>query len=272
MDNKNGNAVYAPPKVETEPHYVIGTLRFCSDPWSPYAGYADSTQQGYIVDIIRAIYEPLGYVIEYTNVPWSRCIRDTRDGVFHALAGADVGEVPDFIFPTQTVGVTEPRFFIRQDSQWSFDGIASLENIHLGSIKDYTYSVNLDTYIREHQSDERMTIVTGNDALENLISLLLAGRIDAFVENEPVAQFMLHKMGLEPGEIKPAGSPGVGMLLYVPFSPKYQESRELVKIYDRGITQLRKNGQLKEILSRYQLVDWLKRADSIEQFKIELED
>lgn len=272
LHDENGAAVYTPPKVETEPHYVIGKLKFCSDPWSPYAGYADKPLQGYIVDVVRAIYEPLGYEIEYVNVPWSRCIRDARDGVFHALAGADIDEVPDFVFPTQPIGTTKPQFFIRHDFPWKFESIESLDNIRLGSIKDYTYSASLDTYIREHQSDKRMTIVTGVDALEQLITLLQAGRIDAFIENAPVVRFMLSKMDIETNQIKSAGTPGVGVLLYVPFSPKYQESRELVTIFDRGINQLRSNGQLNEILSTYQVEDWLRDAEKIEQYKISLED
>ena len=88
-------------------------LLFSSDPWPPYAGYAGAELEGYIVDVLREIYEPLGYKINYVNLPWSRCIRDTRDGKLTALGGADFDEVPDFIFPKETIGITRPVFFAR---------------------------------------------------------------------------------------------------------------------------------------------------------------
>lgn len=272
LKNKQEEVAYIPPKVEEDPHYVIGELSFCSDIWPPYAGKAGETDQGYIVDIIKAIFEPLGYFIVYQNIPWSRCIRETRDGIFHGLAGADIREVPDFVFPTKTVGTTQPQFFTRASSQWKYQGLQALEDIRLGSIQDYTYTALLDIYIRQHQSDPHLTIVKGENGLKQLIDLLEANRIDVFVENAPVVQFTLQQQNIPKNTIKPAGVPGVGVLLYVPFSPKYQESRELVEIFDRGIVQLRKNGKLQKILSRYQLSDWLDEAARIEKHNLGLED
>lgn len=252
-----------PPKLESTPHYIIGELKFCSDPWPPYAGVATDENPGYIIEVIKAIYEPLGYDIKYENIPWSRCIRDTRDGIFDALAGADVREVPDFIFPDLTIGTTKPTFFTRSDYNWKYQEIASLEDIRLGSIQDYTYTPVLDAYIRAHQSDKHVTIVNGNNALLQLIDLLQANRIDVFVENQPVVDFTLSQLKIEAGKIRSAGSAGTGVLLYLPFSPKYQESRELVELFDRGIVQLRENGILEKILSKYQLKDWAGEAEQI---------
>ena len=79
-------------------------------------------------------------------------------------------------------------------------------------------------------------------------------------------------MNIESSKIKSAGSPGSGVLLYVPFSPRYQESRELVEIYDRGIIQLRESGELDNILTRYHMKDWLKDAERIHKKAMELEN
>lgn len=130
----------------------------------------------------------------------------------------------------------------------------------------------LDIYIREHQSDKHVIIVNGTNALTQLIDLLQADRIDAFVENETVVDFTLNQLGIKPETIQLAGTPGEGVLLYVPFSPKYQESRELVKIFDRGLVQLRENGELAKILSQYQLIDWMQEADKIHKKQQDLEN
>jgi polar amino acid transport system substrate-binding protein len=272
LEEHKAEATYTPPKVQEDPHYVIGELNFCSDLWPPYAGKADKVNQGYVIDIIKAIFEPLGYFIVYENIPWSRCIRETRDGVFHGLAGADIQQVPDFIFPTQTVGTTQPQFFTRPGNPWKYQGLQSLDDVRLGSIQDYTYTAVLDVYIRQHQSDPHLTIVNGESGLRQLIDLLEANRIDVFVEDASVVHATLQQLNISQKKLKPAGVPGVGVLLYVPFSPRYQESRELVDIFDRGIVQLRKNGQLQKILSRYQLSDWLDVAARIEKHNLGLED
>jgi len=113
-------------------------LFFCSDPWPPYAGHSHESRQGYIVDVIREIYEPLGYDVRYVNKPWSRCISETRTGKLSALAGADVDEVPDFVFPQETIGVTRPAFFVLKETAWTYQGLDSLATIKLGMIQDYT--------------------------------------------------------------------------------------------------------------------------------------
>ena len=105
-------------------------LIFCSDPWPPYAGYVDEKQQGYIIDIVRKIYQPKGYKIKFINIPWSRCIKETRDGKITALAGADFKEVPDFKFPKKTIGVTFPTFFGKSTQTWQYDGPKSLDKIN----------------------------------------------------------------------------------------------------------------------------------------------
>jgi len=261
----NGEPSYSPPKLASDPHYVIGQLRFCSDPWPPYAGKADVENRGYVVEIIQEIYEGLGYVVLYENVPWSRCLRDTRDGIFNGVAGADINEAPDFIFPRSSVGITNPQFFTRPDSQWLYHGVQSLDDIRLGVVQDYTYSPVLDIYIRQHQSDRRLTFVKGTDALTQLFNLVKADRIDAFVENATVVEYTLSQLGVEQGKIKPAGSLETGVILYVPFSPRYQESRELISIFDSGMEQLRNSGRLKEILAKYQVKDWLYQADQIKK-------
>ncbi len=240
-------------------------LAFCSDPWPPYAGHADAEDEGYIVDILREVYEPLGYKVRYVNVPWSRCIRDTRDGIFNALAGADILEVPDFVFPGETIGITRPAFFVRGNKNWNFQGIKSLDRIKLGSIQDYTYETELDEYIRRYQDTDRVLIVKGNDALIRLITSVQESRIDAFIENAPVVYHTFRQMGISPDELREAGAPNIGVLLFIPFSPKFVESREYAQIYDTRIQELRKSGRLDEILSKYKTDDWLTEAARIKK-------
>ncbi|MHC4885313.1 MAG: substrate-binding periplasmic protein [Planctomycetota bacterium] len=235
------------------------TLIFCSDPWPPYAGRQDVKDRGYIVDLVTAIYEPDGYTVSFINLPWSRCIKDTRDGRITALAGADIKEVPDFIFPEETVGTTRPTFFVRKDSSWAFKGVTSLKEIKLGVIQDYTYSEDVDEYTQRHQKSDRLLIVKGNDPLDRLIDALQNKRIEAFIENAPVVHYTLRQKGLG-DQIREAGGPQAGVRLFVPFSPKLPQAKEHARRFDEKIREFRRSGKLKTILDRYQLQDWIDDA------------
>ena len=236
-------------------------LTFASDPWSPYAGEVESENQGYIIDILKAIYSKHGYIVRYYNKPWSRCIEDTRKGNLTALAGADIDEVPDFVFPINTIGITRPAFFVLKDSEFDFKELSSLKDKCLGVIQDYTYEEHLDQYITKNKDSSAIYTVTGNNPLERLIKALKEKRIDAFVENAPVVYYSLKLYGYKVEDFKEAGAPKKGVDLYIPFSPKNPDSTKLAAIFDEGIVKLRKSGELKKILQKYDLEDWVVESD-----------
>jgi polar amino acid transport system substrate-binding protein len=239
-------------------------LVFCSDPWPPYAGYAGDEQEGYIVDLLREIFQSEGYQIRYINAPWSRCIQETRNGVYTGLAGADVDEVTDFVFPKNTIGITQPTFFTLKTNGWTFSQIDSLQKIKLGAIQDYTYSKNVDEYIKQFQSSNQVLLVRGVDPLNRLVESLLAGRIDAFIENGPVVYATIKKMGLDPALFRQAGQPELGVRLFVAFSPNIDNAKHLTNIFDEGISELRNSGRLDQITSQYGITDWLQEANAIQ--------
>lgn len=48
------------------------TIVLVADEWPPFNTLPSGKHQGYIVDIAREIFEPLGYTIDYRIVPWTR--------------------------------------------------------------------------------------------------------------------------------------------------------------------------------------------------------
>ena len=244
-----------PSAQDIQPPDPVGgqVLTFASDPWPPYAGTAGAEREGYIVDVLREIYEPLGYRVRYVNHPWTRCIADVRSGRLAGLAGCDVHEAPDLVYPRETIGTTRPTFFALKDARWRYDGVKSLAAIRLGAIQDYTYERNVDVYIRQHRGTDRIVLTTGNDALPQLIQLLRADRIDALIEARPVVEAAIRAINAE--DIVIAGE-APGLRLFVPFSPRIPEGRAYARLFDRRIRELRSNGRLAEILAAYELTDW----------------
>jgi len=231
-------------------------LTFASDPWPPYAGTAGAEKEGYIVDVLREIYEPLGYEVQYINQPWTRCLDDVRIGKLTGLAGCDVHEAPNLVYPRESIGSTIPTFFVLEGSTWRYTDLGSLADIRLGAIQDYTYERNIDIYIRQYSGTDSIMLARGTDALSRLMEALKAGKIDAFIENRPVVYSVLEAADPPIEGIVEAGS-APGLKLYVPFSPRVPGAREYATILDEELSKLRSDGRLAEILAEYGLNDWL---------------
>lgn len=254
-----GGADKAGAALPQQPPATVDTrvLVFASDPWPPYAGHAGEKPAGYVVDILHAIFTPAGYQVRYVNKPWTRCLEETRSGQLTGLAGADVRECPDFVFPQESVGVTQPTFFVRKDNPWQYEGVPSLAKVRIGMIQDYTYAPEVDQYMEEHAGTDRVVAMKGNDALERMIQAVEAKSIDCFVENAPVVHYtMVHRKQTEERNIRSAGGPAEGVRLFMAISPLRRDARKLADLYDVGIRRLRASGELRKILAAYDLTDW----------------
>lgn len=97
-------------------------LIFTSDPWPGYAGTVGEGMDGYVVDVLRQIYAPSGYEVRYVNKPRTRCIAETRSGQLTGLAGGDVHEAPDLVYPRGTIGRTRPTSGSVRDTSVSHVG------------------------------------------------------------------------------------------------------------------------------------------------------
>lgn len=226
-----------------------------ADVWCPYNCEPGSELPGYMIEITRAIFEKVGHKIEYKALPWARAIKQTREGHFNAIVGAYIDDAPDFLFP-ESLGVSEMVFYGKKDQEWKYSGfIDSVKKIKLGAIKDYAYSTKLDEYIASKKSSNNVQLVHGKSPLESNIKKLLAGRVDILVVNKDVFKYMLLKTGRLNESFKHCGILDTSKV-HVAFSPKNKKSPIYVKIFNRGLKELKVSGRLQKILSKYGISSW----------------
>lgn len=235
------------------------TLRICSDLWMPYAGQAGSDREGYLVDIMRQIYEPLGYQIEYATIPWTRCVQETREGRYDGLVGTVFSETPDMVFPESSLGLDQSTFFTDASNKWTYHDLADLKQVRLGAVQDYDYTEVLDIYIRHNARNGRVWFARGDYPLALLVTALQDKKIDVFVENQDVTEYFLreHRGRVK---IRKAGYVGQAARVYAAFTPRQKDAEELARILDRKIDDLRASGQLQAILDHYGMRDWRKAS------------
>ena len=229
------------------------SLKLRGDQWCPINCARESDKPGYMIDIARAVFEPLGHTVDYDVVNWTRAMKMTRDGDFTAVIGASKLDARDFIFPEQRLGADKPCVYTSKESTWVYTGNArSLEGLKtIGVVKDYCYGQAWDLYLKS--SPVNVVLSGGDDVLAQQFKLLRAGRIDAFLE---YASVVTHFLMSHPQESSPRNAGCESQVsLYIAFSPTNPNSGKYASELSEGVISLRKSGKLQEIYGRYGITD-----------------
>jgi len=225
-------------------------LVIAADPWCPFNCDPGSGKPGYLVEIAREVFEPLGYTVTYEQVNWARALVETREGKYDAVFGAAQGDAEDFVFPSTSQGRAGNAIFVQAGDDWTFTKPEDLSGKTVGLIRDYDYG-DLGTSIETHGD---ASYVGGEDPLATNIKKLLAGRIDALVEEASVFNYSADQMGVL-DQVRLEGDSEYDAV-FIAFSPAKPGSQELASQLDEGMQSLRDSGRLAEILKTYGLKDW----------------
>jgi len=232
------------------------TIILVADVWPPYNCTPQDNNEGYMVDVAREIFEPLGYKVDYNIVPWPRALAGTLEGSYDGAIGCSRSEGPELVFPDQELVLTSVAFFTLADNPWQFAGEASLNNVRLGVAKVYDYVDWLDAYIvREADGHDKVQAVTGYRPLEQNIRKLVNKEIDVLVGNGDTVKYESRQLGLA-DKIKKAGNDPYRMPCFIAFSPNTPSGSRLAAELDEGMRRLRSTGRFAEILAAYGLTDW----------------
>lgn len=232
------------------------TITVRADSWMPYTGDPAAERPGYCIEIIKAIFEPAGYTIDYQTVAWTRAVADVEADRIDAIVGGDQHDCPKCLFPEQPIGISQNFFYVKKGNPWTFQGIDSLKGQRLGVIDGYSYDTGLiDDYI--HAGDiPDVQKATGDLALERNLRKLEANRLDVIIENNYVLPNTLSEISMAQDSVVPAGKANKADVIFISFAPGKESSKKYLKIWSEGIKKLRESGKLKGILTRYNLPDW----------------
>jgi len=227
------------------------TLIFAADEWCPVNCDPGSDRPGYMVEIAREVFEPLGYTIEYRTINWSRALLYTRLGEFDGIFGASRNEATDFVFPQAPQGTYQIGIFSRKGDPWTYEGPASFSGKIVGLVQDYSYGEELDQALLDHGT---LSYASGDRPLALNLRKLDAGRIDLLVEDRNSLLHAARGLGLEERiELKRTFEESE---LFLALSPRKDHSERLASELENGMARLRESGRLAEILGRYGLEVW----------------
>lgn len=237
------------------------SIIIAADEWCPFNCEVDSKKEGYVVEIIKTIYEPLGYKITYKNYPWLETLSKLEKGEVDIVIGATRNEISNAIFPKQEIGMSEDVYLLRQDDEWRFKGALSLINKKIGVMKGYDYSGTEFGHYVTYKQEMKPNIIFMPESMDisDRLDLLMQKKIDLFVEDKNVILNELNELNRK-NDFKIAGTVGATDPLFTAFTKYKIRSKKLVSIFDIGMLNLRKSGRLKKILAKYGMQDWRKQT------------
>jgi polar amino acid transport system substrate-binding protein len=238
------------------------TLTLVSADWCPFICESDkpgvlAKKPGFVVDIVKTIFERQGYQVLYAAPPWSRAIFDARMGRYTGILAALKNDAPDFIYPEEELGVNHMCFYVKAGSTWRYDGLPSLASVILGVVQDYAYDNGvLDEYIKKCRAEKNGAVqaaASGRGLEQNLQNIQL-GRITAILEERDVVEQYLKRHNVSE-KYQQAGCLNE-VKMYVGFSPAHEKSNLYAALFSSGMKELRRSGKLNDILHKYGMKDW----------------
>ncbi|HYE48454.1 MAG TPA: transporter substrate-binding domain-containing protein [Azospirillaceae bacterium] len=234
------------------------TIILAADPWCPYNcdPKADG-QEGYMIDIARAVFEPLGYRIDYRLEPWSAALRLAADGKVQGLVGAAETDFAELVFPERSLGKSANALAARRGYDFTFHDVHSLEAHRVAVIRDYSYGDLFDGYIEENGGDPaRIQVFSGfgyallNQSLRALVEM----RVDLVLEDANVLAWGVRRLNLaDRVTLHPVDDADD---VFIGFAPGQPHAKEYARLLSEGIDRLRRDGTLARILAAYGLKDW----------------
>lgn len=231
------------------------TVTIAADEWCPYNCVPGSDKPGYMVEIAAYALGKAGHEVRYIISPWNRVLTEVVAGRVDGAIGASQDEIPEAIFPKQSLGVHKNVLAMLAERALAFEytGVESLEGIRIGAVQGYTYQEDIDPYLASAKSPA-VQLIAGTEVQSQNIRKLLAGRIDAVLANEAVIKLALADLQPRPNiTLVPLGEDddiGIG------FTPVDGRGQVYADLIDAGLTELRESGQLADILAKYGLEDW----------------
>jgi len=239
---------------ESEQHSLPQNIVLAADPWCPHNCKAGSIREGYMVDIARQAFALQDIEVTYVNMSWARALQQARTNHIDGVIGAFKGDAKDFVFPQESLGLSETVFFTHQSSEWTYAGLPSLENLTLLTIVNYFYAPDINAYIREHrQNHNRILELSGEQPLLQALALIHEQRAQLLLEDSQVMAWTLQRQR-NPPALRSAGKVYCAPI-YAAFAPSNPHAKELARILSDGVRYLRATGELTRIYQSYGLGD-----------------
>jgi polar amino acid transport system substrate-binding protein len=224
------------------------------DDYCPMSCDPASGHNGLGYDLAKVLFTPLGWDVRYEFLPWQRGLKYFAEGRVDLLPGVpkdDSRELAGAQFAAQAVMTPRMCFYTRVGETWTYQNTDSLLQGRLGVIAGYYYWPELRDYLKAHEQDGTVDIMTSDKAMALSVLRLARKRVDYFAELRPAVEYQLLQQGLR-GEIREASCLH-NYPLYMAFRPGFSAAAELNRHWDEQLLPFLHSPEGKQMLSKYGL-------------------
>ena len=205
---------------------------------------ADNRPTGICIDILNQIAEHMEISVAYTSYPWQRMLLYGKDGTADAVMPLfKTSEREQFlVFPETALVHEDNSFFTAASSKTSYSGtLTDVAGNKIAVIDGYSYGREFD------QTEFRNKVIVKDT--EQLIKLVLSGRVDFGIGNSKVIAFTAHKIN-SASSIRFL-SPAVTVeALHIGFS-KITVDPDFVERFSRHLQQFKTTEAYRQIIESY---------------------
>lgn len=202
---------------------------------------------GVSVSIIKAIFERNQIPFHISLIPWSRCLREAKDGQQYQMilnAVRTPEREKDFHYITTHCIASKFYFYskARYPNGLSIRSPEDLERYSIGGVRGYDHTVfGIDNSDVDHY--------TGSAA--QLVNMLYKDRFDLFLSSYPIIPWLIQtqpqlKVTERLGYQQLPGLPGTAFHMLV--SKKFDKAAELTQLLNLEINAMQRSGEMMRLL------------------------
>ncbi|MBI3230609.1 MAG: ABC transporter substrate-binding protein [Burkholderiales bacterium] len=223
-------------------------LKIATGELAPYATEARE-DKGIALSIVRRAFELAGYQVEYTFLPWSRTLAESKLGKWDGTAywGKKPEHAAHFLISDNVV--TEQWLFVyRNDVKFHWDSLQDLKPYRVGLIQDYTYTPEIWQAAKagEFKSEKLLDEKT-------LLKMMLLQRIDIAPLEKNVAcdTLLRHFSPQEASRLSAFPKLMTDRFTTHLMLPKSKnESAQRMQEFNAGLQKLRASGEYAKLLAQ----------------------
>lgn len=206
----------------------------------PFEYLTDSgVYEGFNVDILNAISIETGIKLEFHPMPWNQALEALTSGEVDAIQGMkySVGREAVYRFSEPYLMSTE-AIFVPKENLYIFD---------IGDLEGRTVATQKGDIANDLMKNLQRVRILSTESQEDAIRLLLEGKVDAFVGNRILGQYILERENKQ-GFIKIVGKPldPTGYCIAV-----LPQNQDLLAVFNDGITRIKRNGTYDKIQKKW---------------------
>ncbi|MDI9244614.1 transporter substrate-binding domain-containing protein [Marinobacter sp. CHS3-4] len=216
------------------------TVTIATGEWEPYLG-EDLKGGGPVAELVSAAFKNQGWDVSFEYFPWKRGFEMTSSGKIDAsiVWSRNDERAAEVNFSDPVINL-DTVIFHTKGSPVEWQNESDLKNVHMGGVIGYDYG-----FVKE---EDGYNLSRVSEAASNY-KKMVSGRVDAVLEERLVGQQIVKELGVG-DKVVTNPKPIKSKPYFLVVGKENPRHAEILDTFNRGLEELRANGQYDTILDR----------------------